>query len=347
MINRIADFARKLRSVPTNADKIPLLLAQSENIERRIAALDQAVRALGPQETLALPAKSGSYDALAEHLRHVLAQPVRVEGIECPCCKSPIVFADAKRRVAKCMFSGVPLERYECAECGLIFGPLQFLFGDPEWLAKAYTLLYEVYSEGDTRPAQEKTFYLLNPALGKRYLNYACGDWDEGIGRLRALGWDVSGYEPFQVNQSEWIFADSAKLGEGCFDGIFTNNYIEHIRDLPEFFDLMSKLTVPGGSMAHTTPCYRYVYEGSPSPRALEEPSADVRRGSWSRSIPTRVGEPKNCLSEPIQSASARNPAKKWWNSAESGSGEPPGANAGANQSRSARSKRPASARQS
>jgi 2-polyprenyl-3-methyl-5-hydroxy-6-metoxy-1,4-benzoquinol methylase len=44
------------------------------------------------------------------------------------------------------------------------------------------------------------------------------------------------------------------------FDGIFSNNVIEHFRDPQRQFKEFHAILKPGGVMAHSSPCYKYAY---------------------------------------------------------------------------------------
>jgi 2-polyprenyl-3-methyl-5-hydroxy-6-metoxy-1,4-benzoquinol methylase len=48
------------------------------------------------------------------------------------------------------------------------------------------------------------------------------------------------------------------------YDGIMTNDFLEHVQDPEAFFKECANLLVPSGKMAHSTGCYDYVYEFSP-----------------------------------------------------------------------------------
>ena len=45
------------------------------------------------------------------------------------------------------------------------------------------------------------------------------------------------------------------------FLGIFSNNVIEHFRDPVSQFNDFREILKPGGSMAHSSPCYDYSYD--------------------------------------------------------------------------------------
>lgn len=165
---------------------------------------------------------------------------------------------------ATCMFSGENLLRHRCPSCDVIFGPIQIIDSKPEELAELYRLLYRVYKEGDSWWAQEKAFYSLNPTTDKLYLNYASGKSSYGLGHLRKSGWNVIGFEPFQENSCEYIIKDKYAIAGCLFDGIFTNNYLEHTQDPVKFLQECSAILKKGGKMAHSTPCYSYLFENSP-----------------------------------------------------------------------------------
>ena len=44
------------------------------------------------------------------------------------------------------------------------------------------------------------------------------------------------------------------------FDGIFSNNVIEHFRDPRRQFEEFRRILKPGARMAHSSPCYEYAY---------------------------------------------------------------------------------------
>lgn len=201
---------------------------------------------------------------LANALRAIIGRPSNLSEITCRICgyhASAGAFAPV---IATCMFSGEPLHRHRCPSCDLIFGPIPLIDARPEELADLYRLLYRTYQEGDSWWAQEKAFYSLNPATNKRYLNYASGDSRYGLGHLRKSGWNVVGFEPFQHNPCDFIIQDRTLLEKSAFDGLFSNNYLEHTQDPVEFLKECAALLKEGGRMAHSTPCYSYLFENSP-----------------------------------------------------------------------------------
>jgi 2-polyprenyl-3-methyl-5-hydroxy-6-metoxy-1,4-benzoquinol methylase len=61
-----------------------------------------------------------------------------------------------------------------------------------------------------------------------------------------------SSSNPYIVNRREEISAS--------FDGIFSNNVIEHFRTPVTQFEEFHRILKPGGMMAHSSPCYEYAY---------------------------------------------------------------------------------------
>jgi hypothetical protein len=182
----------------------------------------------------------------------------------CGCCGHVNELQNTERLNSNCLFSQLQLNRFRCGECGLIFGPVQLIEATPQELGGLYACLYRFYREGYSQPFQEKTFYLMNPSRRGEYLNYACGDWTEGVERLRSLGWQVWGFEPFQQVASQAIVTRQDMVVGKQYDGLMSHNYIEHVQDPVAFFNECSDLIVPGGTMAHSSACFDYVFEVSP-----------------------------------------------------------------------------------
>ncbi len=211
----------------------------------------------------ASPTNAAAQHAFRQHLQQLLNRQAP-EWFTCPSCNSQLRWKRLKEFKASCLFTQFPLHRFQCNQCGLIFGPLPLIQCAPQQLSRLYELLYEFFSEGASTRFQEKTFYLMNPSIQGHYLNYACGDWQVGIQRLRTLGWNVWGFEPFQSVQTEAIVSDIAQLSIQQFDGIMSHNYLEHVQNPATFFCQCKMLLKPAAVMYHSTPCYEYKYEVSP-----------------------------------------------------------------------------------
>jgi SAM-dependent methyltransferase len=195
-------------------------------------------------------------DDFARQLSALLERP-EPEQCTCGCCGSFVRVPELEHLVSCCCFTGITLTRVRCHNCKVIMGPMQLIQASEAEIGALYQSLYQFYREGFSTPFQEKTFYLLNPSRSGRYLNYACGEWDGGLRRLREMKWDVFGYEPFIVNQR-------SQLADTSFDGLFSHNFIEHLQSPEAFFRDCWGFLKPGGVMIHSTPCYDYLYHVAP-----------------------------------------------------------------------------------
>ncbi len=180
--------------------------------------------------------------------------------LTCVVCAHKMLHGEWDTVTDQCMFGGGKLERYRCPNCDCIFGPQKFLDLSDAFVTLDYQLLYSRYSEGDSHAQEIRAFRSLDAAKNGIFLDWGCGGaWSRAVDCLRDEGYDVWGYEPsapalgtYVVNRRDHIVT--------LFDGIFSNNVIEHFRDpVAEFRDLHSLLK-PGARMAHASPCYEYNY---------------------------------------------------------------------------------------
>lgn len=160
---------------------------------------------------------------------------------------------------SKCQFGGGHLERYQCPKCDAIFGPQKYLDLDEAFVNRDYDILYSRYSESDSTNNEIKTFRSLSPRRGGLYLNWGCGAWCRTIPEMRAEGYDVWGYEP-SAPRTEGVIVKARGEISAKFDGIFSNNVIEHFRAPLEQFRDFHDILKPDGVMAHSSPCYDYAY---------------------------------------------------------------------------------------
>ena len=164
-----------------------------------------------------------------------------------------------------CTFGGGHLCRYVCPHCQVIFGPEKMLQLSPSQLNQEYNHHYQVYQEGDSTASEVRAFFALEPQKDKRYLNFGAGAWSKTVAYLRGLGWDVWAYEPHSSatphdEMHEYTLSCDDILDQH-FDGIFTNNVLEHFREPIAELSAMNSLLKPNGRLAHATPCYEYRYE--------------------------------------------------------------------------------------
>ena len=89
-----------------------------------------------------------------------------------------------------------------------------------------------------------------------RALDYGCS-WGYGVFQLLQAGYQATGFEisrPRAEFARRWvpspILEDSAELeriSESCFDILFSNHVLEHLRGLRQALDLFARLLRPGG----------------------------------------------------------------------------------------------------
>ena len=159
-------------------------------------------------------------------------------------------------RLDHCWFGGGRLERYVCPDCDCVFGPQKYLDLGEAFVGRDYQVLYSRYSEGDTTENELRAFRSLRPEGEGRYLDWgAGGGWNRTLSILCDEGWRVTGYEPNAAGA-----AAAPDLAEAAYDGLFSNNVIEHFRDPVAQFRQFHALLKPGGKMAHASPCYDYCY---------------------------------------------------------------------------------------
>lgn len=161
-----------------------------------------------------------------------------------------------------CMFGGGELVRNQCPECDTIFGPRKMLDLSAAELSAEYETHYRAYSEGDSTENEIRAFHALSPSREGLYLNYGAGGWSRSVSELRAAGWNVLAYEPHQsAAGAQHVITSEDQLTPMSFDGIFSNNVLEHFRHPVQELKKMQTLLKPGAHMAHATPCFQYLYE--------------------------------------------------------------------------------------
>jgi SAM-dependent methyltransferase len=123
------------------------------------------------------------------------------------------------------------------------------------FMESEYKRLYESYSEGDTTTYTIQTFFDMRPSASMEYLEYGCGKWSKTIPLLNKRGYKVRGYDMYVKPDHDLLVLNPLCMK---FDGIFSHNVIEHLRDPIATLQELSKLLNPGGKMAHSTACYDY-----------------------------------------------------------------------------------------
>jgi SAM-dependent methyltransferase len=155
------------------------------------------------------------------------------------------------------------LIRHQCPACDLIFGADKMFGLSSAELSQDYEWHYSMYEEGDSTGQEVRAFHCLNPVREGVYLNYGAGSWSRSVQQLRDDGWNIVAYEPHRSASSGEgsVISSRESLLSMKFDGIFSNNLLEHLRTPVDEVKFMSTLLKPGGRMAHATPCFDYLYE--------------------------------------------------------------------------------------
>lgn len=182
--------------------------------------------------------------------------------IHCELCGYAAAQACFKVLGSHCRFGGGTLRRYQCPHCDVIFGPLKMLRLSPEELGQEYDWHYRIFSEGDSTEQEIRAFYSLSPQKGGSYLNYGAGAWSSSVQQLRSQGWNIVAYEPTaSAHTQPGLVTQREALADMRFDGIFSNNVLEHLRHPVQDLRFLAGLLRRGGRMSHATPCFEYLYE--------------------------------------------------------------------------------------
>lgn len=183
--------------------------------------------------------------------------------ITCKICGNKHRRSEYEIKEAECIFNGGHLKRYICPDCGVIFGPGKFEALGQKGIEEDYRIHYLGFDEGNSINKEERAFYMLKPEKGRRYLNYGCGKWSKSLQELREHGYDVYGYEPYAPEiDNPYLITDKDQLKKMRFDGIYSNDVLEHLLDpVNDLIFMKSILIYPWGKMSHCTSCYIYKYE--------------------------------------------------------------------------------------
>jgi hypothetical protein len=222
----------------------------------RLSALEDRLATLETRERLL---REWVVPALWDTLDRVYARTPAAGPVACLACGRSAELSTYAVRVDDCVFGGGRLERLECPRCGCVFGPLKYLQTPDPVVAADYRLLYAHYSEGDSTEEELRAFELLDPQPGKLYLNWGSGAWSRSVEILRGRGFDVWGYEPNAPSDSPFIVKTRGEVS-ARFDGIFSNNVIEHLFSPKAQFEDFATVLKDDGRMVHASPCYAWSY---------------------------------------------------------------------------------------
>ncbi|HIW77626.1 MAG TPA: class I SAM-dependent methyltransferase [Candidatus Bilophila faecipullorum] len=178
----------------------------------------------------------------------------------CPLCGGALS-GQLRRYETECIFHGGRLLRHQCPHCDVIFGPQKMLRLSEADLAEEYRWHYTFSNESNTLEKELRAFEQLRPRKDGVYLNYGAGRWSHTGEHLRAQGWNVYDYEPYSQPEGEFVITDRHRLSGMAFDGLFSQDVVEHLRHPAEEMRFMSSLVKEGGRMVHVTGCWEYMYE--------------------------------------------------------------------------------------
>lgn len=186
--------------------------------------------------------------------------------IICPICLNTLSKNNCKLYKTTCKFTNRQIIRYQCNKCDVIFGPIDFIVGDKQNLSNQYSKIFLSGYEGFNSSGKEiNLFKKMAPQKSKIYLNWGCGQYDGTFLFADNNKLNIYGYDPFIIKKpTHKNFTDDLKTIRNLrFDGIFSNDLIEHLQDPISEFKLMFSLLKDDGIMMHQTPCYEYLFEWS------------------------------------------------------------------------------------
>lgn len=183
--------------------------------------------------------------------------------VTCDICGYSAKRQEYETKETDCIFNGGHLVRYVCPRCDVIFGPSKFTALGQDGIDEDYWVHYLGFQEGDSTEKEIRAFKMLDPDKNGIYLNYGCGNWSKSIDILRKEGYQVYGYEPYAANiDNPYIISGVDNIKSMKFDGIFSNDLLEHLINPIEDLKFMKSLLLrPKSKMAHSTGCFAYKHE--------------------------------------------------------------------------------------
>lgn len=264
--------------------RVDLMVVRRETLERSLSelnSLQQATVIVDSKSTL--DAISLSSNNIIQHLqnlrkellrRQVAAKwevvdflmrsmPYEEKKRQCPLCGYQDVNNGFTKVETQCKFGGGQLLRHQCPNCDVIFGADKMFQLSGAELSQDYEWHYGIYEEGDSTEQELRAFHSLHPSREGTYLNYGAGAWSRSVQILRGQGWNVLAFEPHEsaATSTEHLITSRSALTEMKFDGLFSNNVLEHLRYPIDELMFMRLLLKAGAKMAHATPCFEYRFE--------------------------------------------------------------------------------------
>lgn len=185
---------------------------------------------------------------------------------KCKICNTNLDLSKCQVFMATCFLTQAPLKRFKCSTCGVIFGTIDMILKTSEQMKSDYVFCDSVFKDNNSIDYETQTFNSLKPDKGGLYLNFGCGYNCTTIPTLRSSGWNIVGFEPFVPgpNPGPYIIQNKQELLKYKFDGIISNNLLEHLQDpVQDLLFMKSLLKDKSGLMAHSTANYKYLYEYS------------------------------------------------------------------------------------
>jgi SAM-dependent methyltransferase len=185
------------------------------------------------------------------------------EFLQCKICDLNAPTEQFKTYESDCLFvqvSGINqhLVRHECPNCGVIFGPQDMLNLTKQQLIEAYHAVYNTgYRDCDSSEVELKALMTLNPKTDGVYLNWGAGT-STASDKAKLRGYTLINYDPFTPDITPNVKLD---ISTNKYDGIISNNLLEHLQDPVSEMKLMKSLLKPGGEMVHITDCFMYCIE--------------------------------------------------------------------------------------
>lgn len=182
--------------------------------------------------------------------------------MECRICNHNIDEKVSEKYESRCCFNQEEILRFKCPNCGVIFGNQRMLNLNFKDLKCEYDELYKTYKEGPSTDIELELLRSLsnNPAKSELFINWGCGGENKTLQIANEMGYNLRGYDITNI-ESNLVINDLSKIPDNSVDGIFSNNYIEHMQNpIKDWGDMNSKLKL-GGLMIHATPCWNYYIE--------------------------------------------------------------------------------------
>ena len=187
--------------------------------------------------------------------------------LKCPICLFESVENSFSILIADSFLFSGKLVRHRCPNCDVIFGTQEMLELSKEDLCAKYKQLFDSgYVGADITSTEIEVFKFLNPTKKGIYLNWGAGSKLRTSEILKQKGYTLYGFEPYEpVPASKNMIITNLDTFTMKFDGIMSNNFIEHVQSpVNTILEMKQYLKDQNCIMAHFTACWNYVYETSP-----------------------------------------------------------------------------------